>query len=325
MSQKRITVGCLGLICTLFSAAISAHGTQEHPDQGAGLSTMAAEQGFPPVDCIIGPHQVIDLSSAVPGVIDKVYKERSEFVEQDQVVAELASDVEKAAVKLAKARSEIESEVQVGQVNMVFAQRQQERIDSLFGKKAVSYQNKDEADREMELSRWQLQQARDLVNIRNLELNRARAELKQKTVRSPITGFVVKSFKSVGEYVEDQPIMRIAQLDPLNVEAIVPMELFGRVKPGMTAVVQLEALNFAPQEAEVVLVDRVGDAGSGTFGVRLSLPNPDYKIPAGLKCDLRFRSDTRSTADQFSPDIESLKERSNTDRGKQLVSAVHLN
>jgi len=38
----------------------------------------------------------------------------------------------------------------------------------------------------------------------------------------------------------------------------------------------------------VTIVDRMGDAASGTFGVRLSLPNPDNQIPAGLKCDLNF-------------------------------------
>jgi hypothetical protein len=30
------------------------------------------------------------------------------------------------------------------------------------------------------------------------------------------------------------------------------------------------------------------DAASGTFGVRLNLPNPEYRIPAGLKCRARI-------------------------------------
>ena len=40
--------------------------------------------------------------------------------------------------------------------------------------------------------------------------------------------------------------------------------------------------------ARVTVVDRVVDAASGTFGVRLELPNPDYRLPAGLKCKVRF-------------------------------------
>jgi multidrug efflux pump subunit AcrA (membrane-fusion protein) len=38
----------------------------------------------------------------------------------------------------------------------------------------------------------------------------------------------------------------------------------------------------------VIVVDPVVDAASGTFGVRLELPNPEHAIPAGLKCRVRF-------------------------------------
>jgi len=40
--------------------------------------------------------------------------------------------------------------------------------------------------------------------------------------------------------------------------------------------------------AKVTVVDRVVDAASGTFGVRLELPNPNYRLPAGLKCKVPF-------------------------------------
>jgi len=40
--------------------------------------------------------------------------------------------------------------------------------------------------------------------------------------------------------------------------------------------------------AKVVIVDRVIDAASGTFGVRLEIPNPKYELPAGLKCRVIF-------------------------------------
>jgi len=41
-------------------------------------------------------------------------------------------------------------------------------------------------------------------------------------------------------------------------------------------------------EARVVIVDRLLDAASGTFGVRLELPNPDYGLYGGLHCRVRF-------------------------------------
>ena len=41
-------------------------------------------------------------------------------------------------------------------------------------------------------------------------------------------------------------------------------------------------------EGKVSVVDRVFDPASGTFGIRVNLPNPDLKIPAGQRCKLTF-------------------------------------
>jgi multidrug efflux pump subunit AcrA (membrane-fusion protein) len=58
----------------------------------------------------------------------------------------------------------------------------------------------------------------------------------------------------------------------------------------MQGVVTPEApLNGTSYNARVSVVDRVVDAASGTLGVRLELPNPGYRLPAGLKCKVRFR------------------------------------
>ncbi|MGB5325666.1 MAG: HlyD family efflux transporter periplasmic adaptor subunit, partial [Pseudomonadales bacterium] len=224
----------IGLIALIGLSAVSV------AQQSAEKDILDAAMSMPPVDCVVSPHKVIDLASAVPGVIEILKAERSDFVEKDQVVAMLASKVEQASVALAQQRAEIEAEVYLEQINLDFAQRQQKRIDMLYDTDAVSYQNKDDADREVELSTWKLQQARDLLNVRKLELNRAYQQLEQKTVRSPISGFVVQTFKSEGEYVEDQPVLRIAKLDPLNVDAIVPMDMFGKIEVGMTAKIRLE-------------------------------------------------------------------------------------
>jgi len=40
--------------------------------------------------------------------------------------------------------------------------------------------------------------------------------------------------------------------------------------------------------AKVVVVDRVVDAASSTFGIRLELRNPGGRIPAGIRCKVKF-------------------------------------
>lgn len=94
-----------------------------------------------------------------------------------------------------------------------------------------------------------------------------------------------------GEYVDDNPVLKIAQLDPLRVEIIAAAEQFGQIKKGMHAHVEMEFANYPNIVAEVALVDKVIDAASGTFGVRLELPNKEKEIPGGLKCKIVFFSD----------------------------------
>ena len=60
------------------------------------------------------------------------------------------------------------------------------------------------------------------------------------------------------------------------------------VRKGMKAEVRPEEPYNNRYLAEVTIVDRVVDAASGTFGIRLELPNPKYNLPAGLKCKVVF-------------------------------------
>jgi hypothetical protein len=52
----------------------------------------------------------------------------------------------------------------------------------------------------------------------------------------------------------------------------------------MTGTVRPDLPNAQPYGATVTVVDQVFDAGSGTFGVRLALPNPGGTLSAGLRC-----------------------------------------
>jgi multidrug efflux pump subunit AcrA (membrane-fusion protein) len=60
------------------------------------------------------------------------------------------------------------------------------------------------------------------------------------------------------------------------------------MRVGMRARVMPESPVGGSYDAQVTVVDRVVDAASGTFGVRLALPNPDHRIPAGIRCQIEF-------------------------------------
>lgn len=130
--------------------------------------------------------------------------------------------------------------------------------------------------------------------LADLELQRTAAEVGLRTIRSPINGVVVERFMSPGEFPKQERIFKLAQIDPLRVEAYAPVSLLGKIAVGMEVQLKPEAPVSGIHRAKVTVVDRVVDAASGTFGVRMELPNPDLRVPAGLKCTVTVPPKERS-------------------------------
>ena len=223
---------------------------------GAALSAQERD-----LDGLIEPYDVVEISSRVPGILDEVTVKRGDLVEKGQVLARLKDSLEKIAVKLARARVE-------------FSTRRAERNEELYQAQLVSIHEKDELETEILINKLQVEEAVEILAMR--------------TIRSPIEGLVVERSREPGESVGADPILTIARIDPLNVEVIVPVERFGTITKGMRAEVRPESPVGGMYVGEVAIVNQIIDAASGTFGVRVELPNRDYKLPAGLKCKVRF-------------------------------------
>lgn len=253
-----------------------------------GCITPAIATDLGELDCVIEPHMVVDLASRVDGIVESLSVDRGDLVETDQVLVQLDSGVEQAAVAAARSRATASAEIKANNVSVEFAQRRRGRLEALYMDKAVSKDQMDEISTETDLTRLQLQQAEENRRIAELELRQSLEILKRHTIRSPIDGVVVQRYLSPGESTEDQPILRVAQIDPLRVEVIVPVAAFGLIESGQNAIVSPEAPKQGDYPATVTVVDRVADAASGTFRVRLSMPNPDHELPSGLNCRVRF-------------------------------------
>lgn len=254
----------------------------------AQAGAISVNEQIPTFECLIQPDMVVQVSSPINGVFDKVFVDNSDFVEKDQVLAQLESDVQNAIVAIAKARAGRQDEIQLRQTDLAFAKRKLTRINELHSQKSISPSEKDEAETAVALAELELQKARNDSELVNLEHVKAQRLLEMRKIRSPISGVVTKRSVSPGESVGDKPIFSIAKITQLKVELIVPVEYFGKITVGMKARVTPEISTSTQHIATVIVVDKVIDAPSGTFGVRLSLPNRNQQLPGGLKCQAQF-------------------------------------
>jgi RND family efflux transporter MFP subunit len=255
---------------------------------GGALAQPALE---PEYDCLIEARQALDIRSPVEGVIETVHVQRGASVKKGQPLALLFSGPERAVLDLARSRAGNEGEIKAAQARVEITRKKWERAEELVKKNFVSENARDEADAEYRLAQEQLRVAQENRRMAELEVKRAEEVLAQREIKSPVAGIVVDVMLRPGELTssnQKDPIVKLMQIDPLNVELILPVAHFGKIKAGQRAWVLPEAPVGGKYMARVEVVDPVFDAASGTFGIRMTLPNPGLKIPAGLKCRARF-------------------------------------
>jgi RND family efflux transporter MFP subunit len=257
--------------------------------QTAGSTT--ADMGE--LDCVIEPKTTIKLASPEAGVIQTVNVDRDQVISKGEIVAELESHLQQIAVELAKLKATSTADVESQKVRLEFRKSEAERATTLHSKAIASTKTLDEAVTEQQLAEHALQKSYLDYKMAQQELAQAQARLERRSVRSPVRGVIADVTIRPGEYAYEQaPLMTIAEIDPLYVKVFLPVRYYGKVHVGTIGQVAPEEPIGGLHRAKVTVVDRVFDAASSTFGVRLELPNPDYALPAGLRCRVRFLDET---------------------------------
>lgn len=248
-----------------------------------GSLALAAPPAKQP-GCLIEPSQVAEVGSPVTGVLERVQVELGQKVQAGQPLVELRADVERAHAEVAASRAGVDAEVQAARAALELARQKVRRTRELLGRQFVSQQALDQAEAEAAVAEQKLRLASSQRGIWEREKATALAQLGLRTLRSPIAGIVVERYANPGERVEDRPVLRVANIDPLRVDLMVPAAHWGRLTVGDHLNIRPELPGVAELRAEVRYIDRVLDAASNTFRVRLTLPNPGNRLPAGLRC-----------------------------------------
>lgn len=240
-------------------------------------------------DCVAEPAQRVQIGTPVTGLLASVEVGRGARVMPGDVVARLESTVEEANVALAGAQADADEAVRAQQTRLSLAEADLTRSKKLATSGSVSTSKVEELEATVEIAKRDLDTEKRKRLLAKIELQRQQALLDRQSIRSPIKGFVADQSLRAGEFVrQDSPIMTIVQIDPLFIEAYVPAALWGRITVGSHGSVVLDQPDKQSRDALVTVVDKMFDAASGTFGVRLELPNPDDLIPAGQRCQVAF-------------------------------------
>lgn len=252
----------------------------------ASASAAASSSRF---DCLVEPRERIEISSQEAGVVAQTFVDRGDAVSVGQLLAKLTDTVERAEFEVAKSRAEAVGELSAKRAQAEYEARRLRRHRQAIAQNAISAQQADEIRSTHEVAVMTLKSAEEEADRRRRELERAAAKLAQREIRSTIDGVVLEKNRSPGEAVDQEALFTLVALDPLNVEAFLPIALWSRLAKGDQAMVFLVG-ESRPLAATVEVIDPVADAASGTFKLRLVLPNPESSILAGAKCSVAFSS-----------------------------------
>lgn len=244
---------------------ISGAAAQAQPLPMGPALALDAMPGAPDGDtlgCLIEPFQVSEMGSAAAGVVQRVLVQRGDTVKRGQVVAELNTSVDEATLNLRRAEA-------------AYLGRVVERNGDLYRRKLLPAGDYDEMT-----SRSRQAQ---------LQVALQQAILAERSIKSPFDGVVAERYAGPGDRINDNKIVKLAQINPLLIKVVVPEGRYGRIAIDDKAQVNVNpAISDKPLQASVWRIDRVMDAASGTFTVLLKVDNKDHAIPAGVRCSIRF-------------------------------------
>lgn len=255
------------------------------------VTSIALPATARPIDCLIAAKSVIELVATEEGPISEIPVGRGDQVRKGELLVQLDDTLEKLQLELSRARAASDIDIRAQAARLGMRQKEYERIAQLVERSATSRVALDDAEIELSLTKFALEQAQLEQKLAQIELGQAEAMVRRKRLLSPVDGVVLDVEGAPGEHASEQSVMMtIAEIDPLHVEVFAPASLFGQIEEGKFYRVELAAPLSGAYEARVKVVDRVLDSASGTFGIRLEIPNPDGSIPAGARCVVDFEA-----------------------------------
>lgn len=271
------------------AAILAATSAQAQAPDVGDQAPAAADLEEIELNGVIHPSQVVEISGGVlTGVLEEIMVDRGAEVTEGQLLAVLDSRLDEANLKLAEARVNLVAALEASMAAREYFADAYDRAQNLYEEGVVSIELRDRAEEEALLaeSRWRVEQ--ESHTLWRMELERSKVQLEMRNIISPLSGVVTDRMVDPGEFVGQATLLTIAQLDPLYVEVVAPASLYGAIQSGTRATVLPGDPVGGSYEAEVTVVDKVLDAASNTFRVRLELPNPDHQLPAGLRARVRL-------------------------------------
>ncbi|MBL6448970.1 efflux RND transporter periplasmic adaptor subunit [Fulvivirga sp. 29W222] len=254
---------------------------------------------------MVQPVVEVKLSPEVSGELIELNVEEGDSVQANQVLAKVRPDNFVAAVEQSKASlnqqranlASSEAALQRAKATFIRAEQEYQRQEKLFKENVISdseweqaQQNFVIAENDLKSAEKSVEAARYIVRSSKASLDQTQENLRRTAVTSPMGGIVSKLNVEKGETVlgtqqfQGTEIMRIADLNKMEVRVDVNENDIIRVSLGDTAVIDVDAYSHLDKEFKGVVTaiantanDKASADAVTEFEVRIKILNSSYK------------------------------------------------
>jgi len=206
----------------------------------------------------------------VAAVVQEVTVRRGERVKSGQLLAKL--DTADLGAKLREKQSNLDS----ARSALNLAQINRDKAVTLTQRGVKSQTALDEAE-----NTWRT--ARANVAAMEQQVTMAKKALGDAAVYAPLDGLIGDRFVNPGERVAvDAKLFTIADLETMEVEALVPARDVPQLKIGQKVVLHVEGFGDREFDATVARINPTAQAGTRSIPVYVLLRNPDLVLRGGM-------------------------------------------
>lgn len=239
----------------------------------------------------------VPVKPRLPGALDRVLVDIGDAVREGQVIAtidrrEIDAQADAAVAAVAVAKAALES----AEASLANAVLERDRARTLFEKGALPRQRLDGAETAHRASVAQRDLAAANLAQAEASLRRAREVQRDATVTAPITGFIVERNYDAGAIPGDKPVVVVADLRRMKLEAGVSELQAGRLRVGMKARVEVQARPGESFEGELAAIAPEVDERNRHFRIELHVPNDGRGLLSGMYATARIVESTETGA-----------------------------
>ena len=234
----------------------------------AGPATLRQRLHLP-AQVKVDAERTVALAAPAPGIVQTVHVAPGAAVRQGQALVTLRSP----------AVAQWRAEAQAARRRLQLARTTYEREKTLWDERISARQDLEAAATALQEADIAAQAATQRLRALGIEGGAVSGSV---TVRAPFAGVVVEKPAVAGQAVDEtKPLLTIADLAHVWVEAAVPVDSLGQVGTGMAAKISVGTL---PDEIDgtVAFVDPVLGATTRMATARITLPNRDGRLRPGM-------------------------------------------